>query len=255
MSDIPAARNALRVLKYVAAQSGPVRASTLARELDIPRSSTYQLIKVMQDEGFLVHFPEERAYGLSTLVSEVGSASLRAGRLERLARPLLIKLVKRTGLPVVGHVSVLQGTDVVYVAKQAALRGPTLVTDVGVHLPAHLTATGRSMLANFTPKQVRALYPDRESLFHRAEAGPRTLRELDVLLEETRTRGWAVENGEITKDHASVAVAALDHNGYPAAAIGITFRVTAVDVHLWKQLGAAAAITAGALSMRLRGKI
>ncbi|WBU37668.1 IclR family transcriptional regulator [Homoserinibacter sp. YIM 151385] len=255
MSDIPAARNALRVLKFVAAQSGPVRATTLSRELDIPRSSTYQLIKVMQDEGFLVHFPEERAYGLSPLVSEVGSASMRAGRLERLARPLLVKLVKRTGLPVVGHVSVLQGTDVVYVAKEAAQRAPTLVTDIGVHLPAHLTATGRSILAHFSPKQVRALYPARDSLFHRAEAGPSTLRELDALLEETRSRGWAVESGEITKDHASVAVAALDHNGYPAASIGLTFRVTAVDIHLWRQLGAAAAITAGALSMRLRGRI
>ena len=81
------------------------------------------------------------------------------------------------------------------------------------------------------------------------------LRELDDILLETRTRGYAVETGEITPEYASVAVAALDHNGYPAAAIGITFRKIAVDQTLWKQLGAAAQISAGALSMRMRGKI
>ena len=255
MSDIPAARHTLRVLKYVASQSGPVRASTLARDLDIPRSTTYQLIKVMQDEGFLVHFPEDRVYGLSSLVSEIGSNYLRTTKLSRLAEPLLEKLVKRTGLPVVAHLGVLHGDDIEYVVKYAALRAPTLVTDIGVHLPSHLTATGRAILSQLSREQVRALYPHQASLTTRNGRGPASLRELDDILLETRTRGYAVETGEITPEYASVAVAALDHNGYPAAAIGITFRKIAVDQTLWKQLGAAAQISAGALSMRMRGKI
>jgi DNA-binding IclR family transcriptional regulator len=255
MADIPAARHTLRLLKYVAAQSGPVRASTMARDLEIPRSTTYQLIRVMQDEGFLVHFPEDRAYGLSPLVSEIGSSYLRSSKLARLAEPLLEKLVRRTGLPVVGHLGVLHGDDIEYVVKFAAVRAPTLVTDIGVHLPSHLTATGRAILSCLPREQVRALYPDQASLTTRNGRGPASLKAFDAILLETRTRGWAMETGEITPDYASIAVAALDHNGYPAAAIGLTFRKIAVDAGLWKQLGAAAQITAGALSMRMRGKI
>ncbi|SBS71749.1 IclR family transcriptional regulator [uncultured Microbacterium sp.] len=255
MTDIPAARHALRLLKFVASQSGPVRASTVVRELGIPRSTTYQLIKVMQEEGFLVHFPEDRAYGLSPLMSEIGSNYLRTSKVSRLAEPLLEKLVKRTGLPVVAHLGVLHNDDIEYVVKHAAPRAPSLVTDIGVHLPAHLTATGRAILALLPKEQVRALYPHPASLTTRNGRGPATLRELDEILAETRSRGYALETGEITPDLASVAVAALDHNGYPAAAIGITFRKIAVDLGTWPQLGAAAQISAGALSMRLRGKI
>ena len=255
MADIPAARHALRVLKFVASQSGPVRAATVVRSLDIPRSTTYQLIRVMQDEGFLVHFPEDRAYGLSPLVSEIGSNYLRTQKGSRLAEPLLAKLVKRTALPVVAHLGVLHNGDIEYAVKNAAMRAPSLVTDVGVHLPAHLTATGRAILSVLSHEQVRALYPDVASLTTRNGRGPRTLRDLDDILAETRARGYAVETGEITPDCASVAVAALDHNGYPAAAVGLTFRKMAVDVGIWPQLGAAAQISAGALSMRLRGKI
>ena len=52
---MPAARSALRVLSLLAEQAGPVRAATIARELSLPRSSAYQLLQVMRDEGFLVH--------------------------------------------------------------------------------------------------------------------------------------------------------------------------------------------------------
>ncbi|GAB3596638.1 IclR family transcriptional regulator [Microbacterium tumbae] len=255
MSDIPAARHALRVVKYLAAQTSPVRASALARDLCIPRSTTYQLIKVLQDEGFLVHYPEERTYGLSPLLAEIGSSYLRAAKLSLLAKPLLEKLVRRTGLPVVSHLGVLHGNDIEYVVRHAAPRAPTLVTEHGVHLPAHLTATGRAVLSLLGKDQLRALYPDPSNLTTRNGRGPASLRELDDILAETRSRGYAIENGEIGDDLASVAVAALDHNGQPAAAVGITFRKIAVDLNLWPQLGAAASISAGALSMRLRGKI
>src|ERR1700710_501385 len=109
MPDMPAARNTLRVLRYLAKRSGPVRASTLARDLDLPRSSVYQLIAVMMDEGFLVRYPEDRAYGLSTLLSDIGTSSLRTTRLGRLARPLLDRLVAASAVPVVAHLSVLSG--------------------------------------------------------------------------------------------------------------------------------------------------
>src|ERR1700712_944686 len=89
MPDIPAARNTLRVLGYLGRRSGPVRASTLARDLGLPRSSAIQLIAVSIDEGFLVHYPEDRAYGLRGLLSEIGTSSSRTTRIAQLAQPLL----------------------------------------------------------------------------------------------------------------------------------------------------------------------
>ncbi|HEY0260012.1 MAG TPA: IclR family transcriptional regulator [Lacisediminihabitans sp.] len=254
MPDIPAARNALRVLTYLAKRGAPVPASALARDLGMPRSSAYQLIRVMIDEGFLVRYPEDRAYGLSGLLSEIGSSSHYAARLARLAQPLLERLVAETRLPVVAHLAVLSGADVLYLAKAQAFRAPTTVSSIGVRLPAHLTATGRSMLARLPAAQVRALYPHGEDLILRHGTRPDSLADLTRLLEETRTRGWAREDGDITLEYSSVAASAVDHNGYPVAAVGLTFRTISIDRTSWHPLGEAAVATAKALTGRLVGR-
>jgi DNA-binding IclR family transcriptional regulator len=251
--DVPAARHTLGVLRYLATRSGPARAATMARDLGVPRSSMYQLLAVMRDEGFLVHYPEDGTFGLSGLVAELGTASRRTERLGRLARPLLERLVGAADVPVVAHLAVLGGSDVIYAGRVQGFRAPTTVSSIGVRLPAHLTATGRAMLAALPPAQVRALYPSRVLLTHRNEAGPSTLPELDRLLAETRERGWAIETGDVTAEYASVGAAAADHNGYPVAAIGLTYRRDAVDAHAADRLGEAVVQIADALTARLTG--
>jgi len=251
MSD---AREALGVLRVLAARGGPLRATTLARELGVPRSSMYELLAVLRAEGFVVHYPEDRTYGLSDLVAQLGSAASASERIARLARPLLERLVASAPAPVVAHLAVLGGSDVVYAGRVQGFRAPTTVSDVGVRLPAHLTATGRAMLAALSHAQVRALYPTRDLLTHRNEAGPSTLPELHAVLAVARERGWASEEGDVTPEYASVGAAALDRNDYPAAAIGVTFLRAAVDDATRDTLRAATVEAAGALTLRLTGR-
>jgi DNA-binding IclR family transcriptional regulator len=255
MSSVPAARDVLRIVKYLAGHSGPVRAATITRDLELPRSTTYHLLKVLQTEGFLLHSPETQSYVLGPLISDIGSSVLSANTLARFAGPLLERLVSETRMPVVAHLGVLNHSDVVYASKVSARRAPAVVTSIGVRLPAHLTATGRAMLAALPEAQLRALYPTAATLVTHAGPGPATLTELDAILAEVRERGWAREDGEITLDYASVATAVLDHNRYPAAAIGLTFRGATVDPRQVQRLGLATANAAAALSQRIRGKI
>ncbi len=253
MPQIPAARSTLAILRYLATRSGPVPAAALARALDLPRSSTYQLIAVLMDEGFLVHYPEDHAYGLSSLVAEIGTASRRSTQLARLAVPLMERLVGQSPIPVVAHLAVLSGTDVVYAARVQGLRAPMTVSVIGVHLPAHLTATGRAMLAGLPPAQVRALYPTKNQLTLRTGIGPSSLAGLADVLAQSRARGWSTELGEITDDYASVGACAVDRNDYPSAAIGLTFRADAVGEQ-WERLGTATADAARALTARLSSR-
>lgn len=253
MPDIPAARNTMAVLRHLASRPGPVRASSLARELTLPRSSVYQLLAVMIDEGFVVHYPEDRTYGLSSLVSEIGSSALRSEQLSRLATTIMQSLADHAPIPVVAHLAVLSGAEVSYAARVQGTRAPTTVSSVGVRLPAHLTATGRAMLAELTAPQVRALYPSRSALTRRQTAGPQTLTQLSQLLTTTRERGWAIEIGDVTADYASVGAAAFDRNGYPSAAIGLTFRTDAIGGQ-WEELGTATVAAARALTARLTGR-
>jgi DNA-binding IclR family transcriptional regulator len=252
--DVPAARAALRIITHLAHHSDPVPASTLARELDLPRSTAYQLLRVLQDEGFVVHYPEARAYGLGALVAEIGGTVLTATRLARLGGPLLDRLVRSSPVPVVAQLAVLVGGDVSYVGQASAPRAPTTVVRVGVRLPAHLTATGRAMLAALPAPQVRVLFPHREALITRRGVGPRTLPALDRIIESVRSSGIATEDGEITAGYASVAAAGIDRTGYPAAAIGLTYRASAVSPDDVDALVDAVRDSAAALSARLQGR-
>ena len=98
-----------------------------------------------------------------------------------------------------------------------------------MRLPAHLTASGRAMLALMPRAQVRALYAEPGSFVLRNDRGPRSLSALRQLLAEARRRGFASEDGEVTPGFASVAVAASDRAGYPAAAVAVTFPSAEVD--------------------------
>ncbi|MDH6255328.1 IclR family transcriptional regulator [Aurantimicrobium minutum] len=224
MSKVPAADSTLRILEHLAHQRGPVPAQSIATALELPRSSVYQILTVLTDRGFALHIPEERRYGLGPAAFELSSAYTRQQPLTRLGAPLLAKLVDHIGES--AHLAVLHGTDVLYVVEERAPRRPSLVTDVGVRLPAHLTASGRALLSALPPAQLRALYPDSIVFTQRAgvaNTGPRTYRELKALVSEAASQGYSIERGEITEGLASVGVVVKDHIGWPAAGIAVTF--------------------------------
>jgi DNA-binding IclR family transcriptional regulator len=250
VSQVPAATRALRVLRYLATQPAPVTLDRLAAAVGLPRSSAYHLVNAMIAEGFVVHLPDEHRYGLGVAAFEVGSGYARQEPLQRISRRQLARLVDRVGQS--AHLAVLHGRDVLYVVEERAPGRPPLVSDVGVRLPAHLTASGRAVLAGLPAAQVRALYPDRSAFVDRHGIGPTSLSALRTLLAETRQRGYAVEEGEVTPGFASVAAAVLDHNGHPVAGVAVTYPVS--DGPSLASLARATRETAAALTRRLGGR-
>jgi DNA-binding IclR family transcriptional regulator len=247
---VPAATRTLRVLSFLATQPDPVPLDRIARAVDMPRSSAYHLMAAMIEEGFVTHIEDDHRYALGVAAFEVGSGFSRQAPLHRIARRPIAELVDAVGES--GHFAVLHGRDVYYVIEERAARRPHLVTEVGVRLPAQLTATGRAILAQLPAAQVRALFPDRESFVTRHGTGPTSLTALASLLAETRQRGYSTENGEVTRGFASVGAPVLDHTGHPVGAVGVTYeaeRGPEIDALVERVTG-----TAGALTRRLGGR-
>lgn len=218
----------------------------------MPRSTTYRLLGVLKDAGFVSHSEETRRWGLGIAAYELGSAYTRQQPLQRMARSIMARLVERTGQA--AHLGLLHRSDVLYVIEERPTGVPPLVTDVGVRLPANVTASGMAMLARLPAAQVRALFPSGADLVQRQPGveQPGTVAGLRSELAQVRQRGYAREVGRVTPGFSSVACAALDHNGLPAAALTVTWRHDDDDA---REVAYAAAVqdAAAELTSRLGG--
>lgn len=253
-SKVPAAENTLRILTLLASKRGPLAASTIATTLELPRSSVYHLLGVMEQSGFVLHLHEEQRYGLGISAFELSSAYSRQEPLSRLGRPMLAALVDVIGES--AHLAVLHGRDVLYIVEERAKNRPSLVTDVGVRLPSHLTASGRAILAALPKSQVRALYPNAAAFSSRTETSSPILKysALQAHLDQVRQRGYATENSEVTAGFGSVAAAVTDHVGWPTAAVAVTFLEEKVRAEQWPELARRVQKVADDLSHRLHGR-
>ena len=132
---------------------------------------------------------------------ELGSAYTRQQPLRWIARGSLERLVSRTREH--AHFATLHGRDVLYLIEERAPVRPPLVTDVGVRLPANLTASGLAILAAMPARQVAAIFPSRSAFTRREEAAPRRLGSCVQRYEGARAR-IAEENSWIPSGFASV---------------------------------------------------
>ncbi|ASN50765.1 IclR family transcriptional regulator [Sinomonas sp. R1AF57] len=253
-SKVPAAESTLRILRLLASRRGPQPASAIATQLGLPRSTVYHLLAVMEENGFVLHLAEEQRYGLGIGAFELSSAYSRQEPLSRLGRPVLAALVDAIGES--AHLAVLHGRDVLYIVEERAKSRPSLVTDVGVRLPSHLTASGRAILAALPKSQVRALYPNAAAFTSRTEEGEqiRSYSALQSELDQVRQRGYATEAGEVTPGLASVAAAVTDHAGWPTAAVAVTFEDERVPAERREELAKRVHKVAGELAARIYGR-
>jgi DNA-binding IclR family transcriptional regulator len=214
------ALRSLRILTYLATQANPVPAARIAEAVGSPRSSTFRLLRGMQTLGYVAHIPEEHAYALGVAALEIGQAFAIQAPLARYGRPVVARLVASVGET--AHLAVLHGNETLYIHEETApLRAP-LVTAKDVRLPAHLTASGRAILAGMNHDQLRALFPPNFAFIQRTGRGPRTYAELTQQLAATRRQGFAREFGEVTEGLTSVAKAVRDRNGRVVASIAVT---------------------------------
>lgn len=212
-SQVPAARNTLKILSLLSAIDVPLSAARIRAELDLPRSTTYHLLSELTDAGFVVHLPENQTYGLGLAAYAMAQAYSKQQPLVRLATKPLEKAAALVGGS--GHLSRLAGSEIVYLYEVRAPGALSLITDVGVRLQAARTASGRIMLAHLPELEARAAFS--------ASSTAGTLREFQDVLRLSRGRGWAEETEEVSRGQSSVAVAVHDHLHRPAAALAVTF--------------------------------
>ena len=195
--NAPAAAHALQLLKLLARHAAPAagvgdRARPRASRAARPTTCS----TCCRTRASSSTCPRSAATGSASAPTSSAAPTCARTRCAGSPRPSLTRLVAATTHN--AHLAVLQGREVLYVIEERAPGRPGLVTDVGVRLPAHLTASGLAMLAALPPQQVDALFPSRRVLTRRHDAGPASLTQLRALLGAARGAGFAEEDGFVT---------------------------------------------------------
>jgi IclR family pca regulon transcriptional regulator len=206
----------LAVLQAFSADAPTLTLSEVARRAGITRATSRRLLHTFEALGYM--HSDGRLFGLTPKVLDLGYAYLSSLQLPDIAQPFMETLSERVGESV--SMAVLEGDEVVYVARVATKHIMSISLGLGSRLPAATTSMGRVLLADLTTGQVDGLLEGR-TIERRTE---RTIIDPDALrrvLEDVRRQGYALVDQELEDALRSVAVPLRDRNGRVVAALNV----------------------------------
>jgi len=250
----PPVQRAARLLRRIAEGDRVRNMSRTARELDISRTTLLRLLHTLEAERFLEACGGGEGWRIGPAVIGLAAQAVGGRDLAEIAAPVLAELAEALGLS--AHLGVLDGREVVYVARRTPNRSFVSNIRVGSRLPAHAANMGRIMLAHLPEAEVRALFAGAAM----PAATAHTATDIEALLARLaadRAAGLAWSEGFFEPEIGSVAAAVRDAGGRPVAAINVSgqvaaFRGAAARARIGAAVSAAAATLSERLGLRMR---
>jgi DNA-binding IclR family transcriptional regulator len=244
---VPAVLRATRILDLVAQAENPMNVSELARRLDLPKSTVHGLCVTLTNLGLLSRRPAN-AFGVGPHVMRWANAFLSQTEITQEFMRLWdeMNVLPRETITL----SLLDGKDVVYIACRNGDAPLGVTFRIGMRLPAAFTATGKAMLSAMPDEQVRQIMAGAWS----EPLTCRSVRGIEALLrelEETRQRGFSIDDGQVREGMYCFGAPVRDSTGHAAAGVAVSILMTGVNDGTIAAAGKAVRTVADQLSRRL----
>jgi len=216
-----AVKSALRVLQIIellTAYPKGLAFPEICERLDLPKSSVHALLRTMRERGHLAMVEPTRVYRIGVRLMEAGEAFRREFSLVSLVSPCLESACAVLDETV--QLAVLDGTDVVYVAKVESTQRLALLTQVGSRVPAYATALGKVLLSSLSEDELRRRL-GRVRFQRFTENSIHTMSQLLKEIAAVREMGYATDNSEYTVGVGCIAVPIRDADGNTLAAVSV----------------------------------
>ncbi|NEE04187.1 IclR family transcriptional regulator [Phytoactinopolyspora halotolerans] len=219
-SPMPAVDKALATLAELAA-AGPAGLSLgeLATRLKLNKTSLHATLRALRHRDFVAQIPESGSYRLGPTSFELSRAYTRHLDIRAILRPRVLRLAEE--IDEVCHISVLDGTEILYLEKMESRKPIQPGTYVGMRLSALTTAMGRAMIAceytdyeSFATRFSGALKP-------RTQNAPTTLPEAWERIVQARRDGYGLDLEENVIGLTAIGMAVLEPHGRPLGAVSI----------------------------------
>jgi IclR family pca regulon transcriptional regulator len=240
----------LAVIRSFDADHDRMTLSDVARRTGLTRATARRFLHTLVQLDYMQ--TDGRNFWLRPRILDLGYAYLSSLSLPDIAAPHLKELSEE--IHESSSISVLDGTDVVYVARIPARRIMSVRITVGTRFPAYVTSMGRAILAGLPREEVVEILgrSDLEQLT------PHTLTDPDELMaaiEDVRRLGYALVDQELEVGLRSIAVPITDTGGRVVAAVNVSVPATAVSIeHVRTSLLPSLQATRDAIQADLRSR-
>jgi DNA-binding IclR family transcriptional regulator len=230
-SPAPAVTRAVALLEELARSGQPLALTELARRLDLAKSTVLNICVALEGSGMVRRTDNRWALGYK--VVELGQGFLAGTDLVAEFRRLTDELP--TGNQETVLLAVLDGTDVLYLARHDGSQPVRLASDVGRRLPAVVTALGKAMLAGLPAEELESRLARIDEMPVLTPRSHRTVDALRADLVATRNRGYAVDDEQNTEGVTCLGVA-LPGFADPPTAVSTTLLTARMTTDLREAL-------------------
>lgn len=206
----------LRVIEAFGESQPRLSIADVSKLTGLDRATARRCLLTLSELGYADY--DGKFFSLTPRILRLGHAYLSATPLPHIVQPYLDRLSEEVGQS--ASVSVLDGWEVVYVARASQRRVMSINLMAGSRLPAYCASMGRVLLAFLPEDQAKTLVEQSP----RQQNTPFTLVDVDLLMSElqaVRTKGYAVINQELELGLCSIAVPLHDSKGRVVASINI----------------------------------
>lgn len=209
-------RRAVEILEYIS--RAPRSQNEVGEHLGVHRSTALRLLEPLLDGGLARRLPDGR-YAVGYRMAGLAQLAREQFGLREIAAPHLRSLGERCGHTV--HLAVLEGETIVYADKVEPSGTVRLYSQIGRPVTLHTAGVAKAILSHLDRGTARSML-DRCDFAPHTEHTLTSLASYENALEETRARGWAVDDGEFEDYVNCVAAPVRDATGAVVAAVSVT---------------------------------
>lgn len=204
----------LAVIRAFSREHSPLTLSEIAARAGMPAATARRCILTLEELNYITR--KGRTFFLRPKVLELGAAYLESMDIDHLTQTHLEELARLTKDS--AALSVLDGNDIVYVARTSVRTLVRLEAHVGSRFPAHVTSMGRVLLAGISADHLEQYFATQDflPLTDRTVTDPRKVRRL---IDECRRAGYSAVEDELAYGVVAVAVPVYDLQGRIVAAL------------------------------------
>lgn len=202
----------LAVIGAFDAEHQALTLSEVARRANLTRAAARRFLHTLQTLGYVRS--DGRDFSLTPRVLELGMSYLSALSFPEVAQPHLERLSHHVDES--ASAAILDGADIVYVARVPTRRIMSVRITLGTRFPAYATAMGRALLAALPNPEVEAVLRSRP-LEQFTETTVTDHAELLAIIERVRAQGYALVDEELERGLRSIAVPVRGRTGIVAA--------------------------------------